>query len=240
MKTRPFLLLPIIAVFSSNPFSVVLGADSIFGLRASVGASKLQSPRLATALERYPDGDFDQSSWSANGGLAADVAIHPNVHLSLEVQYLSSEFSFYPDRTERRGKATWDVSLVPVMLRVLYALPYSIGPALPFVSLGGGYIFSAVNVTANYGLIFTNRLTATFHEVNNGDGGWMADLRGGVLFRISQSLWLEGYAGYAVSSSLSTVEALEKEPGVISMKIRSINVDIRSYTAGFSVSWLPF
>jgi len=218
----------------------VLGADSIFGLRASVGASRLQSPRLASALERYSEGDFDQGSWSLYGCLAADAEIHPNLHLSFEVQYISSKFSFYPDRTERRTKATWDVSLVPVMLRMLYESPYSVGPATPFVSLGGGYIFSAISVNANYAVVVVNTLTATFTGVKSGGGEWTADVRAGFLFRIEQSIWLEGYAGYAMSSPISTFEALEKEPGIIRTKIRSIDLDIRNYTAGVSFGWLIF
>ncbi len=238
MKRRHTLwtLLPFVTVLCLTTTSSSLVAQPRFGFHTSFAINSLESPRLASALEKYTNGNFDEGSRRISGALAADVEIHANVHLSLEVKYLTTEFSFHPDRAMPRANATWDFSLIPITLSVRYLTPFRIGPATPFVSLGGGYIFSTINLTSNYGLITQIQPpTASFPGMTNGSGGWAAEARAGFIFSIGKSLWLEGYADYGVSSSLRRVEMIDLETG-----FRAVDIDIRSFTIGVGFGWFFF
>jgi len=233
VKTRFELVLPILCLLFFPPFFGLVTAQPRFGLHASLAIDNLEGPRLSNTLKRYILGSLEQNSWHIDGGIAADAEIHPNVRLSIEVRYLSCKFVFHPDLAYPIAMATWDVSLFPLVLHILYSSPYGIGPAIPFVSLGGGYVFSAVNVSSNYGLITPTRSpTASFSGVTNGSGGWTVDARTGIMFFFGQRLWLEAYAGYRVSSTLSSVEMVDLETG-----FRTVDIDIRSYTIGLILGW---
>jgi len=216
----------------TNTDNLNLQVEPRFGLRLSLGIAQLETPKLADVLSRYENGSFEQSGWTGCWGIGADVEVHPTLRLSALVNFVKAQFSFHPDLLRSAlAQATWNVSQVPISLRVSYLPPFRMGPIRPSVAVGGSFIVSTVEQTSNYAVAMQpSGALVSFTGLKDTQTGWAVNVRATLLVDITKNVSMELHGDYWISTKINQVSMVDTRWGMTTAEL-----NYRSFSFGFSV-----
>jgi hypothetical protein len=130
-------------------------------------------------------------------------------------------------------KAAWDVSLLPISLRLSYLPPIAVGPLRPAIGIGGAIIFSTVVKSSNYYVLGSD--LPLFPGRSSTETGWGGNVHLSLLLDVTNEISLEFMTEFATSSKINQIEILDTKAGATSAEM-----SFDTYSLVLELVYLPF
>jgi hypothetical protein len=210
-----------------------------FGLRLSLGVGRIETPNLAEAFRGFDRGRFEQGNSRVSPGAYIEAELSPHVRLSLGVEYTTTQFRFHPSIFETPlAQDTWDVSFVPISMRLSYSPPVAAGPFRVALGLGGSLCFSSVKYLSNYATIDVG--LPLFLGRSSTGTAWGGSVHAGVLLDITNAASIELAGEYEMTSGISNIEFQDPRTGVSSLAYKRTIVEMNLQRWSLSLGFVYF